>query len=104
MTALWEIGGLYVHRLQGSSRFNEFMNALLRAAARGGGVTAAALDTTLRETIPDGGVDAAVHHAATKDSTGWISFPTVWQYKAQSFTNAFGSGADKQARNLIRFS
>lgn len=100
MTALWNTTGHHVHRLQNSPRFSEFMNDLLRAAAHTGGLHDADLDTTLRETIADGGVDAAVRKGISSETTGRLLCPTAWQYKSGTYANAFGSGGDAQRKRL----
>ena len=64
MPALWETVPDDIKRLQGDSpRFTAFLNALLRSAARLGGLSDCDVSTTVRDNRSDGGVDGAIDKA-----------------------------------------
>jgi hypothetical protein len=75
----------YVFRLPPPS-FTLFCNDLLRAEAGRLGMSQVHVDTTVRETVPDGGMDACVRHATYVP--GWSGsrwFPegnSSWQFKS----------------------
>src|ERR1700728_4724713 len=62
-------------------QFTRFMNSLLSAEASYSGVPISDVNLNLQTNLHDGGADSAVSLALTKDSTGWMQTPTVWQYK-----------------------
>ncbi|MGH2634866.1 MAG: hypothetical protein ACRDHU_01770 [Actinomycetota bacterium] len=60
-------------------RFTEFVNRLLEAEAASGGLAGHQLAVTMKETTPDGGVDAALRSA---EETNWIPpGDSAWQFK-----------------------
>ena len=100
MLALWQIQPSNIRglRLLGQSdRFTAFMNALLRASARRYSVTDNLIRTTVRMTVPDGGVDGAIDTVVNGDDTGWLTCPSAWQFKAQPYKGL----TPKKLRNEI---
>jgi hypothetical protein len=68
--------------------FTRFCNDLLRAEAARVGVPQAYIDTTIRDTVPDGGIDARIRHAtcvSTENGSQWLpGGASAWQYKSGS--------------------
>ncbi len=72
----------------GGEPFTALVDALLCAHGAVLGLVDADIDTTIRTTIPDGGVDTSIRRAIAGDSTGWLSTaPTAWQYKGTDYKN-----------------
>ena len=86
MWALNESEILGLQGLGGGQPFTEFVDALIGTAAWHGGVPSAELRTNFRVHIADKGVDTALACAVPRDASGWLSVPTVWQYKAEAYT------------------
>jgi hypothetical protein len=85
---MWEINSFDVFALRtpGGDEFAEFVNSLIYADAYLCGVSQAEIFTTLRTNVRDGGVDAEIRTVIPSDS-GWMSYPTIWQYKATGTSN-----------------
>lgn len=64
-----------------------FMDRLLAAACWQVGIPGSELRTNLRTDIPDGGVDTRVSACSDRDITGYLSGPSIWQYKAAHEAN-----------------
>lgn len=83
-------GPIYINPKQlvlfDSHRFTELCNELLRAEASRVGISPHLIDTTVRDTVPDGGIDARVRAAdeTTGDpSDAWLPHGnSAWQYKS----------------------
>jgi len=72
----------------GGEPFTALVDALLCAHGAVLGLVDADIDTTIRTTIPDGGVDTSIRLAIAGDTTGWLSTaPTAWQYKGTDYKN-----------------
>jgi hypothetical protein len=83
MKPVWHIDGNDVVGLQGrSSDFVRIVNGLLARQAMGV-VSDAAVHLNVKDTEPDGGVDATIDQPVPSDPTGFLGVPTCWQYKAQ---------------------
>lgn len=67
----------------GGERLVQFVDALIRAEARVGGLPQDRIHTQVRATIPDGGVDTHVDGPVPTDQSGFLADATCWQYKAQ---------------------
>ena len=65
--------------------FTRFVDALVRTHGFVYGVGEAEIQTSLRTNIPDGGVDTQVRCALPVETTGFLSLPTCWQYKARAY-------------------
>jgi hypothetical protein len=64
-----------------------FMDRLLAAACWQVGIPGSELRTNLRTDIPDGGVDTRVSASSNRDITGYLSGPSIWQYKGAHEAN-----------------
>ena len=70
----------------GGANFTPFVNRLLASEAAAHGLAGAALETTYRDNVGDGGVDAQIHSAV---STRWLPIgDSAWQFKAGDLTPA----------------
>lgn len=105
MKPVWHIDGNDVIGLQGKSHdFVRIVNGLLARQAEGA-VPGAAVHLNVKDTEPDGGVDAAVDQGIPGDPTGFLGIPTCWQYKAQPKGNikpGDGGGQEAALREEIR--
>jgi len=72
-------------RTSGGDRFTYLVDQLIHAHCFAGGVTLSSIHPNLRVNIPDGGVDTRVDDAVPGDTSGWLTVPTVWQYKASEY-------------------
>jgi len=70
-------------RAPGGAHFTRLVDAAIRTQAAAGGVPLAAISTNQRTDKPDGGVDTKVDLPIPRDPTGWLTSPTIWQYKAE---------------------
>ena len=68
----------------GGEPFTGFVNALLRLQCFVYGIPDAAIATTLRVNVGDGGVDTRIDEGSTNDATGRLRCPSAWQFKAES--------------------
>ncbi len=79
-------------RILSDTAFADLMNRLIRAEGGRLGLRQDLIDTTLRTSVPDGGVDASVHPDRPLPDTKWLpDKASTWQYK---------SGACPSANNL----
>ena len=105
MKPVWHIDGNDVVGLQGRSPdFVRVVNGLLARQAVGA-VPDGAVHLNVKDTEPDGGVDAAVDLPVPGDPTGFLGVPTCWQYKAQRRGNIKpknGGGQEAALREEIR--
>lgn len=81
--------------------FADFVDQLIRAEAAKGGLPQSEVTTQLRVTTKDGGVDTRVSRAILRDSTGWFSVPTCWQFKS-SEADKIKAPKDKKKKNNLR--
>ncbi len=96
MKPVWHIDGSDIIGLQGRSRdFVRIINGLLASQAAGA-IPDAAVRLNVKDTEPDGGVDAAVDRPVVGDPTGFFEVPTCWQYKAQPTANIQPKSRDKR--------
>ncbi len=72
-------------RTSGGDRFTYLVDQLIHAHCFAGGVTLSSIHQDLRVNIPDGGVDTRVDDAVPGDTSGWLTVPTVWQYRASEY-------------------
>jgi hypothetical protein len=68
----------------GGEPFTRFVNAILQAQCFAYGIPQAAMATTLRVNVGDGGVDTCIQQGTAGDRTGFFSGPSAWQFKAES--------------------
>lgn len=72
--------------------FTRFCNDLIRAEAGRMALPQAFVDDTVRETVPDGGIDARIHEPSEDPPALWVNWlPTggsAWQYKSGSCPSA----------------
>jgi len=66
----------------GGVRLTKLMDSIIRAQCHFFGIAASAVQTNIRTTQPDGGVDTRVRASIPTDPDGWMTLPTVWQYKS----------------------
>lgn len=84
MKPIWQLDGNDVIGLQGDSPgFVRVVNALLAMQGQNSRVLDANVRLNVKDTEPDGGVDAAIDQLVPDDPTGFLGVPTCWQYKAQ---------------------
>lgn len=91
----------------GGQPFTQFVNALLHAQCFAYGVPQAAIDTTLRVNVGDGGVDTSIEQSAPGDRTGYLGVPSAWQFKAEPITRVTDGSVTKEiqkhyAARLVR--
>ncbi|HLG94929.1 MAG TPA: hypothetical protein VKX49_01325 [Bryobacteraceae bacterium] len=67
----------------GGQPFTGFVDTLLQTQCFVYGVPQAAIATTLRVNVRDGGVDTRVDQRAAGDQTGYLGEPSAWQFKAE---------------------
>lgn len=87
---MFEITGRQVRDLQGAGGelFTAFVDALLRSHCFVLGVRDTDIDTNIRTSISDGGVDTTIKQPVPTDTAGWLSdAPTAWQYKGTDYSN-----------------
>lgn len=66
----------------GGVMFTEFVDWVLSAQLHAGGLKLDQLHTNLKVTISDGGVDTKIDSGlGSRDVTGWLAGPTIWQFK-----------------------
>lgn len=95
MTPLWHVSAeQIVRQLQGTDRFGALINDLISARAGLANVPMTDLRLTVRQEVPDGGVDAAVDARFTGGPSEYFDVKTVWQYKARDFSSAFKQPAN----------
>jgi hypothetical protein len=84
---MWTANSVDIRRFQGGdgSAFAELVIALLEAEATKLAIPLSKLDSTLRTTISDGGIDACLRQGSDADKTGWLAIPTAWQFKATAY-------------------
>ncbi len=96
MKPVWHIDGNDVIGLQGRSPdFVRVVNSLLAQQAAGA-IPDGAVHLNVKDTEPDGGVDAAVDLPVPGDPTGFLEVATCWQYKAQPRGNIQPTSKGKQ--------
>lgn len=96
MKPIWEIDGNDLMAFQGRSPdFVRIVNGLLASQAAGA-IPIAAVRLNVKDTEPDGGVDAVVDRPMPGDPTGFLGVPTCWQYKAQPTANIQPKSRDKR--------
>jgi hypothetical protein len=81
------VDGNDVSRLKpdaGGVRLTKLMDSIVRVQCHFFGIPASAVQTNIRTDQPDGGVDTRVRASIGVDPDGWMTFPTVWQYKSTS--------------------
>jgi hypothetical protein len=71
----------------GGDDWAAFMDRLLAAACWESAIPASELRTNLRTDIKDGGVDTRVSKGSLRDISGYLSDPSIWQYKAAHDAN-----------------
>src|SRR5260370_22211115 len=83
---MWCVSGLDFPSLRGGGGqpFTCFVDALLRTQCFVCGVPDAAIATTLRVNVGDGGVDTRIDEGTPHDTTGRLRCPSAWQYKAEA--------------------
>ncbi len=84
---MWKLSPIHdIPKLRGSGGqlFTEFVDALLRVQCSVSGTPNAAIATTLRVNVGDGGVDTRIDEGCSTDLTGWLRCKTAWQFKAES--------------------
>ena len=81
---MWKLVPTDLLQLKGGNgeRFVHLMDRLIRAEATCGGLAQSEIATQLRVNIRDGGVDTEVKQPIPRDSGGWFTVPTCWQFKA----------------------
>lgn len=94
-----------VMRDGGGGRFTAFMDSLIRATAGKLGIPPASINTTVRVSIADGGVDTEVG-CDGRDPAGRLTPATAWQYKATEYSGISDAVIEKEvgksyARKLI---
>jgi len=92
----WQIDDDEVFQLRrhGGTRFTAFVDALIRAEAQRAGAPLGVVQTNIRATIPDGGVDTDVKEPIGEHVD--FATPTVWQYKAARFTRVTAAELRKE--------
>jgi hypothetical protein len=73
-------------RGSGGQPFTRFVNELLQSQCFAYGIPQAAIATTLRVNVGDGGVDTRIDQGAAGDRTGYLDRPSAWQFKAEPVT------------------
>jgi hypothetical protein len=87
----------------GGELFARFVDRLIRAEASAGGLAQSEIDTQVRVNIGDGGVDTRVRSSIPEDRSGYLSDPTCWQYKAETYNELMAKGTVAEPlRFLIR--
>jgi hypothetical protein len=71
-----------IGRTPGGDRFTEFVNSLIFGWAHLHGLPCSEIHVNQRTNKQDGGVDTDVCRSIPDDPLGWMSNPTIWQYKA----------------------
>ena len=71
----------------GGHIFTKFVDAVIRAHCSVAGVLQSNIKTNLRTNVADKGVDTRVKATIANDSLGWLTAPTIWQYKATDFAS-----------------
>jgi len=75
-----------------SNRFTRFCNDLLRSEADRLGIAQQRVDTTVRETVPDGGIDARIRpleEVRALPADAWLpNGGSAWQYKSGACPSA----------------
>ena len=95
MEALWKISAADVKHLQGSTKFNDLVNDLIRDQAAACHLATNLLQLNPRQEVADGGVDGAVDAPMHGDTTGWFGAPTGWQFKSRPYKSAAKPPAGK---------
>jgi hypothetical protein len=82
----------------GGQPFTRFVNALLQAQCFAYGIPQAAIATTLRVNVGDGGVDTRIDQGAAGDRTGYLGGPSAWQFKAESVAQVTAGSITEEIR------
>ena len=91
-------------RGEAGQRITTLVDAVIRVQGASAKIPDSNIETNIRTTIPDGGVDTAVHDAIADEPTGRLCVPTAWQYKAQQYRDIRSVEclvSEKHVRKLI---
>jgi hypothetical protein len=86
---MWEISENEIirkYRSNGDGFFAALVNKIIVSHCSRAGIPRSEIDTTVRETVPDGGVDAQVNKPSSITGDAWMSEKTCWQYKSSPFS------------------
>ncbi len=90
MNGPWEVSARdVIVTMQGGdgSAFTDLVDRLIRSECFSNGIAETSLYTNMRTNLPDGGIDTLLEDSIQSSVTGYFNTPTIWQYKATSFTN-----------------
>ena len=75
---------IHLGRTPGGEQFVGFVDTIIRTHALSFSIPQKDIQTNLRTTIPDGGIDTKIDSPSTENIFGWMDTKSVWQYKATS--------------------
>jgi hypothetical protein len=82
ITAIDAIDLIRIRPDPGGARLTKLMDTIIGAQCHFFGVPDSVVETNLRTTQLDGGVDTRVRAQIDHDPDGWMNCPTAWQYKS----------------------